>query len=141
MRMKPIVFAFGGYIHINAKTVNAQLTPKSPQFAYYNNSDTKLDAFYRAQSVMLSNPELNAWFALNHVNKSLLLPYVTLILIGGNHYDYSQGSVTINSTTYSIYSYELPNGTVISFWVLNNGIAKVYTYQSTPNIIFSTAKN
>jgi len=37
------------------------------------------------------------------------------------------------NNTYSIYSYEHLNGTVISLLGFNN-IAKVYTYQSTPNI-------
>jgi len=133
-----LVLALSGYAHLNVHTVNAQAATGSPQYVYYNNSDTKLDGLYRAQSVMLSNPEINAWLTHNHINKSLLLPYVTMIPVGGNPYDYSQGSVTINSTTYAIYSYELPNGTVISFWVLGNNILKVYTYQSTPNVVFST---
>ena len=136
-----LVLALSGYAHLNVHTVNAQAATGSPQYVYYNNSDTKLDGLYRAQSVMLSNPEINAWLTHNHINKSLLLPYVTMIPVGGNPYDYSQGSVTINSTTYAIYSYELPNGTVISFWVLGNNILKVYTYQSTPNVVFSTGEN
>jgi len=132
-----LVFVFNGYTHLNVQMVNAQATTGSPQYVYYNSSDTKLDESYRAQSVMLSNPEINAWLTHNHIHKSLLLPYVTMIPVGGNPYDYSQGSVTINSTTYAIYSYELPNGTVISFWVLGNNMVRAYTYQSTPNVVFS----
>jgi len=62
----------------------------------------------------------------------LLIPYVKVIPTGAIP-TIIQGSVTVNSTTYAIYSYELLNGTVISLLGFNN-IAKVYTYHSTPNI-------
>jgi len=64
---------------------------------------------------MLNNLGINAWFVFNHVN--LLIPYVKVIPTGAIP-TIIQGSVTVNSTTYAIYSYELLNGTVISFWVL-----------------------
>lgn len=142
------------YVHLSVEATNPQATVSTeppqynntklggaPQYAYYNNSNAELDALYRAQSVMLGNPEISAWFVSHHVNKSLLLPYVTLTPIGVNPYDYSQGSVTVNSTTYAIYAYELPNGTVIAFWLLGNNVVKPYTYQSTPNMAFSTGEN
>jgi len=73
------------------------------------------NAIYRNSSKMLANPVFRGWLEAQHVNVSWLAPYVTMIKIGVNPYDYSQGNVTVNGTAYQIYAYLLPNGTAISF--------------------------
>ena len=88
-----------------------------------------------ANSAILSLPTLSSWLSSHSISINELRPYLSVWPSQGNPYDYAQGTVgwTDNNTFYSVYSYILPNGTVIGVWVSQSSprvVESIYTYPS-----------
>jgi len=110
-------------------------------YLYENNSFPF--ASYAATSHILALPELSAWLASNGYSPSDLRPYLTMYPSTGNPYDFSQGTVTENGTTYYEYQYLVTNSTdglVISAMVnpSSQAVVSISTYDTSgPGIALS----
>jgi len=95
---------------------------------------------YALTSQILALPAISSWLAENNYTVNDLRPYVSMYPLGGNPYDFSQGTVVENGTTYHVYEYLVVNssvGLVIGAWVTSNStVVKIYTYDTCgPNIV------
>lgn len=91
-----------------------------------------------ATSVILALPTISAWLSSHSISLNGLKPYLSVWPSQGNPYDYAQTIVSFlkNDTVYGVYSYILPNGTVIAAWVRENSaqhVEKIFTYASESN--------
>ena len=72
----------------------------------------------------------------NGYSPSDLRPYLTMYPSQGNPYDFAQGNVVVNGTTYNVYEYIVTNSTVglvIGVWVAANSsqtVGKIFTYDT-----------
>ncbi len=86
---------------------------------------------YAAESQILRLPEVQTWLTQHSFSATDLKPYVSLYSSCSNPYDYSQGDVTENGTSYRVFSYVLPSGEVLGAWVSGSppySVPKLYTY-------------
>ncbi len=109
-------------------------------YLYENNSFPF--ATYASTSRILALPAISSWLSENNYAVNDLRPYVTLYPLGGNPYDFSQGTITENGTTYLIYEYLVVNssvGLVMGTWINSansTDVAKIFTYDTCgPNIV------
>ena len=99
---------------------------------------------YALTSHILALPAISAWLASNGYSPSDLRPYLTMYPSVGNPYDFSQGTVGENGTTYNVYEYLVTNSTnglVIGAWVAPNSqtVAKIFTYDTRgPGVVYSS---
>lgn len=92
-------------------------------------------SLYAANSTILALPSVSSWLSSHSISIYDLKPYLSMWPSSGNPYDYSQGSVSFvnNQTVYDVYTYILPNGTVVGVWVMSGNPAVVgrpYTFPS-----------
>lgn len=112
----------------------------------YENNSFPFES-YAATSHILALPELSAWLASNGYSLSDLRPYLTMYPSTGNPYDFSQGALTENGTTYYDYQYLVTNSTnglVISALVnpSSQAEAKISTYDTSgPDIAYESLGN
>jgi hypothetical protein len=94
-----------------------------------------------ASSTILALPGLSTWLASHNISIEQLRPYDTLWSTQSNPYDYPQGTVGFedNGTVYDVYTYILPNATVIGVWVseeIPTFVASIYTFPSQPSLSY-----
>lgn len=92
-----------------------------------------------ASSVILALPTFASWLSSHSIPISELRPYLTLWTPSENPYDQSQMTVAFskNNTVYDVYTYILPNGTVIGVWVsegTSTVVRKPYTFPSQGDV-------
>jgi hypothetical protein len=97
---------------------------------------------YASTSSILALPAISSWLSSNGYTPSALRPYLSMYPSQGNPYDFSQGGVTVNGTSYNVYEYIVTNSTyglVIGAWVGASSsltVAKIFTYETSgPGVI------
>ena len=58
---------------------------------------------YASNSSILALPAISSWLSSNGYTPSDLRPYLSMYPSQGNPYDFSQGGVTVNGTSYNVY--------------------------------------
>ena len=92
---------------------------------------------YASNSSILALPAISSWLSSNGYTPSDLRPYLSMYPSQGNPYDFSQGGVTVNGTSYNVYEYIVTNSTsglVIGAWVGANStqmVANIFTYETS----------
>jgi hypothetical protein len=92
---------------------------------------------YASNSSVLALPAISSWLSSNGYTPSDLRPYLSMYPSQGNPYDFSQGGVTVNGTSYDVYEYIVTNSTyglVIGAWVGANStqmVAKIFAYETS----------
>lgn len=94
-----------------------------------------------ATSTILALPTVSAWLGSHDISIDQLRPYDTLWSPESNPYDDPQGTVGFqdNGTVYNVYTYILPNTTVIGVWVSQENakvVGSIYSFPSQPSVTY-----